>query len=79
MGRSKWNSIAEFIENSDKLWVNVGSGYAKPYAAKDDPRIAEMLSALGWFQEWRDDVYAVPISDRVRCFLTCHSSYEHLC
>eukprot|EP01047_Picozoa_sp_COSAG01_P081873 COSAG01_NODE_16506_length_1231_cov_1.239399_2_plen_69_part_01 len=61
-GHSKWNSITEFISNSDKMWVNLGSGYASPYGSDSDPRLEELLSNLSWFRQWKDDVMLLPIT-----------------
>lgn len=47
---------SRYIENCDKWWELLGSGYAEPYDRADDPRFEEMLEVVDWFATWKEDI-----------------------
>lgn len=55
-----FDGLIEYIDNCDKWWELLGSGYAKPYHDAGDKRFDEMLSVVEWFASWRADIEKVP-------------------
>lgn len=56
-----WNSTIEFIEATDTWFTHAGSGYAAPYTSATDPRLEEMRKACEWFENWFEDISAIPL------------------
>ena len=56
-----FNSLIEFIEQSDKWWKVVGSPYSKPVLSDADPRLDELRSSFDWFDDWYNQIKSLPL------------------